>query len=138
MGSNKAGQPGNEQAALARAKEKDAVRVAVKDARNAHFQDIVDKDIAIRDSLAASMQSRNANSDRMSRAFEMIAVATLCKTLGAEAGPLIAQIFPPVAAVPAPALAPVVAPNAAPVAPVAAPVVAPVPAVLPHPDANRM
>ena len=72
LGSNRDGQPANEQAALQRVKEKEGVRTAVKDARNAHFQDIVDRDIDVRDSIAASMQARSAGSDRIALAHPQV------------------------------------------------------------------
>lgn len=81
IGSNKSSAPSSEQAALKRAKEKDAVRQATKDARNEHFQSVVDQDIEIRDSIATTMQARVQSSERLSRAFEMIAIATLTASL---------------------------------------------------------
>jgi hypothetical protein len=108
-----ASQPANEQAALLRAKTKEAVRNKAKDARNAHFQELVDKDSEVRSSLVASMEARNASADRMGRAFEMLAMAMMAKTLGPAAAPLIAQVFPaaPPAAVPASVPAPALAPQ---------------------------
>lgn len=90
------------------------MRQATKDARNEHFQSVVDQDIEIRDSIATTMQARVQSSERLSRAFEMIAIATLTANLGAAAGPLISQIFgdnaprvpPALAAAPPPAPAP--------------------------------
>jgi hypothetical protein len=130
----------NEQAALQHVKEKEGVRTAVKDSRNAHFQDIVDRDIDVRDSIAASMQARSAGSDRIGRAFEMLAIATITQTLGAQAGPLLAQLFPappvrapaPAPAAPAPAGAPAPVPALA-AAPAGAPVPAPALAAAPAP-----
>lgn len=106
------------------------MRQAAKDTRNAHFQDIVDKDIEIRDNIATTMQARAASSDRLSRAFEMIAIAHLTQTLGANAGPLLQQLFPNA---PAPVLA---APAAAAAAAAAAPAPAAA-AAAPAPAANQ-
>jgi len=75
-----------EQAVLQRCKEKE-------DARNAHFQDLVDKDTEIRSSLAASVEARTASADRTSRAFELLGMAMLAKSLGPEAMPLIREHF---------------------------------------------
>ena len=91
----KATQPSDEQAVLQRAKKKEAVRGAAKEARNSHFQELVDKDAEIRGSLATSIEARNASADRMGRAFEMMAMALLSKTLGADA---VQHLFPPAAA----------------------------------------
>ena len=91
-----------EQAVLQRCKEKE-------DARNAHFQDLVDKDTEIRSSLAASVEARTASADRTSRAFELLGMAMLAKSLGPEAMPLIREYFaaaPPAGLAPAPLAAP--------------------------------
>jgi len=103
-----ASQPSNEQAALQRAKKKETVRNGAKDARNAHFQELVDKDSEVRSSLVATMEARNATADRMGRVFEVLAMAMMSKSLGPAAVPLLAQIFPAAhpAAAPAPAPAP--------------------------------
>ena len=61
------------------------MRNTAKDARNAHFQELVDKDAEIRSSLATSIEARTASGDRIGRAFEMVAMALLSKTLGADA-----------------------------------------------------
>jgi hypothetical protein len=57
-----------------------------------HFQELVDKDAEIRSSLATSIEARTASGDRIGRAMEMMALALLSKTLGADAA---RELFPP-------------------------------------------
>lgn len=53
----------------------------------------MDQDIEIRDSISASMQARVQSSERLSRALELMAVAALSQSIGADAAPLIRQLF---------------------------------------------
>ena len=75
------------------------MRNTANDARNAHFQELVDKDAEMRSSLATSIEARTASGDRIGRAMEMMALALLSKTLGAD---VMGELFPPPAP-PAPA-----------------------------------
>ena len=52
----------------------------------------MDKDAEIRSSLATSIEARTASGDRIGRAMEMMALALLSKTLGADAA---RELFPP-------------------------------------------
>lgn len=70
----------------------------------------------IRDSISASMQARVQSSERLSRALELMAIASLSQSIGADAAPLIRQLFANEAAAPvAPAAA--AAPDALPAEP---------------------
>jgi len=51
----------------------------------------VDKDAEIRSSLATSIEARTASGDRIGSAFEMMTLALLSKTLGADA---VRELFP--------------------------------------------
>lgn len=74
-------------------------------ANHTQRQELVDKDAEVRGLIAHSMEARTASVDRMSHAFEMMAVALLTKQLGANAVPLIQAM-----GLSAPAVAPAMPP----------------------------